>query len=73
MSCPLIKSDSQAGIFELQVIQGQGEARQGVLPLESWSLSTKPEARKREKSIVLSQNAFLNVNSVCDMEVDMVK
>lgn len=48
LSCPLIKSDSQAGMFELEVNQGQAELEQGILFLESWSLSTKPGVKQRE-------------------------
>lgn len=48
LSYPLIKSDSQAGMFELEVNQGQAEPEQGILPLESWSLSTKPGVKQRE-------------------------
>lgn len=48
LSCPLIKSDSQAGMFELEVNQGQAELEQGIPPLESWSLSTKTGVKQRE-------------------------
>lgn len=48
LSCPLIKSDSQADMFELEVNQGHTELEQGILPLESWRLSTKPGIKQRE-------------------------
>lgn len=58
LSCPLIKSDSQAGMFELEVNQGQEELGQGVLPLENWSLSTKPKAKKRENQLSSAKLIF---------------
>ena len=61
---PLIKSDRQAGMFELEVNQGQVESGQGVLPLETWSLSTKPEAEQREINSP-QPNSFSNVNVAC--------
>lgn len=48
LSCPLIKSGSKAGMFELEVNQGQAELEQGIPPLESWSLSTKTRVKQRE-------------------------
>lgn len=58
LSCPLIKSDSQAGMFELEVNQGQEELGQGVLPLENWSLSTKPKAKERENQLSSAKLIF---------------